>query len=100
VEEDGEGLPSSGLVAPWEVLRGLADVAVEQAAKENGDSSEPQSRAPSPGRHRTKRRKTTHGRGTRAVAFPDVVTKEIITEGEARQLFQMCVLVLSIVPPN
>jgi hypothetical protein len=33
VEEDGEGLPSSGLVAPWEVLRGLADVAVEQAAK-------------------------------------------------------------------
>lgn len=31
-EEDGE-LPASGLVAPWEVLRGLADVAIERAAK-------------------------------------------------------------------
>lgn len=28
-----EGLPDSGLVAPWEVLRGLADVAIERAAK-------------------------------------------------------------------
>lgn len=33
VEDDDEGLPHSGLVAPWEVLRGLADVAIEQAAK-------------------------------------------------------------------
>lgn len=31
-EESGE-LPASGLVAPWEVLRGLADVAIERAAK-------------------------------------------------------------------
>jgi len=33
--EDDEGgeLPISGLVAPWEVLRGLADVAIERAAK-------------------------------------------------------------------
>lgn len=31
-DEDGE-LPASGLVAPWEVLRGLADVAVQQASK-------------------------------------------------------------------
>lgn len=31
-EEDGE-LPASGLVAPWEVLRGLADVAIERAAQ-------------------------------------------------------------------
>ena len=31
-EENGE-LPASGLVAPWEVLRGLADVAIERAAK-------------------------------------------------------------------
>lgn len=31
-DENGE-LPASGLVAPWEVLRGLADVAVERAAK-------------------------------------------------------------------
>jgi hypothetical protein len=31
-DDDGE-LPASGLVAPWEVLRGLADVAIERAAK-------------------------------------------------------------------
>lgn len=31
-EDDGE-LPASGLVAPWEVLRGLADVAIERAAQ-------------------------------------------------------------------
>jgi hypothetical protein len=34
-EENGE-LPASGLVAPWEVLRGLADVAIERAAKVSG----------------------------------------------------------------
>lgn len=34
VEDDDDGeLPPSGLVAPWEVLRGLADVAVERARK-------------------------------------------------------------------
>lgn len=32
-DDDGGGLPASGLVAPWEVLRGLADVAIERAAK-------------------------------------------------------------------
>jgi hypothetical protein len=33
-EEDENGeLPASGLVAPWEVLRGLADVAIQRAAK-------------------------------------------------------------------
>lgn len=32
-EEDSGELPASGLVAPWEVLRGLADVAIERAAK-------------------------------------------------------------------
>lgn len=32
-EDDGGELPASGLVAPWEVLRGLADVAIERAAK-------------------------------------------------------------------
>ena len=31
-EENGE-LPAQGLLAPWEVLRGLADVATERAAK-------------------------------------------------------------------
>lgn len=34
-EEDNGELPASGLVAPWEVLRGLADVAIERAAKVN-----------------------------------------------------------------
>ena len=38
-EENGE-LPASGLVAPWEVLRGLADVAIERAAKVSLSSSE------------------------------------------------------------
>jgi len=33
VEEDDGELPASGLVAPWEVLRGLADVAIQRAAK-------------------------------------------------------------------
>jgi hypothetical protein len=32
-DEDNGELPASGLVAPWEVLRGLADVAIERAAK-------------------------------------------------------------------
>jgi len=32
-DDDGGELPASGLVAPWEVLRGLADVAIERAAK-------------------------------------------------------------------
>lgn len=34
-DDDGGDLPVSGLVAPWEVLRGLADVAIERAAKVN-----------------------------------------------------------------
>ena len=32
-DDENGGLPASGLVAPWEVLRGLADVATERAAK-------------------------------------------------------------------
>ena len=32
-DDDGGELPASGLVAPWEVLRGLADVAIQRAAK-------------------------------------------------------------------
>ncbi len=32
-EDEGGELPASGLVAPWEVLRGLADVSIERAAK-------------------------------------------------------------------
>jgi len=64
-EEDNGELPASGLVAPWEVLRGLADVAVERASLENGDDSQPVSRARTPdadGRRSrpTKRRKVQH----------------------------------------
>nr|BCB28855.1 Zn(2)-C6 fungal-type domain-containing protein [Mycoleptodonoides aitchisonii] len=91
-EDDGE-LPASGLVAPWEVLRGLADVAIERAAKENGGiESEPPSRArtPSPERQSrpTKRRKVYH-KMPRVNPFPDVVTKKILTEAEARELFRI-----------
>jgi hypothetical protein len=90
-DESGE-LPASGLVAPWEVLRGLADVASQRAAKENGDSSEPQSRTrtPSPERQSrpSKRRKLRH-RIPRVLTFPDVVTKNIITEVDARELFRI-----------
>ncbi|KAI0322701.1 hypothetical protein OF83DRAFT_1092505 [Amylostereum chailletii] len=91
-DENGE-LPDSGLVAPWEVLRGLADVAIERAAKENGESSEPQSRtrtpSPSPDSQRPVKRRKVHHKGHRAITFPDVVTKGIITEAEARELFRI-----------
>ncbi|EJD03687.1 uncharacterized protein FOMMEDRAFT_120845 [Fomitiporia mediterranea MF3/22] len=92
-EDDDNGeLPSKGLLAPWEVLRGLADVAAERAAQESGENSEPGSRqrSPSPDSKRqkpSKRRKTTH-RPPR-VTFTDVVTKKIISEGEARDLFKI-----------
>lgn len=88
-EDDDEGLPASGLVAPWEVLRGLADVAIERAAKvgvqllpkahdgipqENGDSSEPHSRPRTPTPERqgrpAKRRKIRH-KVPRSLTFPD-----------------------------
>lgn len=36
-EDDGE-LPREGMVAPWEVLRGLADVAIERAKKVRGSA--------------------------------------------------------------
>ncbi|KAJ6574941.1 hypothetical protein B0H19DRAFT_619992 [Mycena capillaripes] len=91
-EEDTGELPDSGLVAPLEVLRGLADVATERAAKENGDSSGPQSRGrtPSPDRQSraAKRRKIRH-RGRPTLIFPDVVTKNILSEAEARELFRI-----------
>jgi hypothetical protein len=91
-EDDDNGeLPASGLVAPWEVLRNLANVAIQREAKENGDSSEPQSRArtPSPDRESrpTKRRKVRHK--VRGGVYQDVVTKGIISEKEARELFRI-----------
>ncbi|KIP12047.1 hypothetical protein PHLGIDRAFT_27644 [Phlebiopsis gigantea 11061_1 CR5-6] len=91
-EEEGE-LPASGLVAPWEVLRSLADVAIERAAQENGEGSEPQSRprtsSPEPRHPRpAKRRKVQHKTAV-ATVLPDVVTKNIIPEAEARELFRI-----------
>jgi hypothetical protein len=35
-EDDNGGLPASGLVAPWEVLRNLANVAIQREAKVYG----------------------------------------------------------------
>lgn len=91
-EEDGE-LPASGLVAPWEVLRGLADVAIQRAAKENGEASEPPSRArtasPDPRQPRPAKRRKVNHKQPRATNFPDVVTKNIILEPEARELFRI-----------
>ncbi|KAI5124176.1 hypothetical protein M0805_000982 [Coniferiporia weirii] len=93
-EDDDNGeLPSKGLVAPWEVLRGLADVAAERAAQESGENSEPGSRqrSTSPDSKRPKppkRRKTSHRSGPR-VMFTDVVTKKLISEQEARDLFKI-----------
>ncbi|KAI0347809.1 hypothetical protein BDW22DRAFT_1384698 [Trametopsis cervina] len=91
-EDDGE-LPASGLVAPWEVLRGLADVAIERAARENGGESEAPSRArttsPEPRHIRpAKRRKVQHKQPVFTI-LPDVVTKNIIPEAEARELFRI-----------
>ncbi|KAF8560210.1 hypothetical protein OG21DRAFT_1530421 [Imleria badia] len=94
IDDDDNGeLPASGLVAPWEVLRGLADVAIERAAKESGEaSSEPQSRTrtPSPERQSRpmKRRKIRH-KLPRGMVFPDVVTQDLVPEHEARELFRI-----------
>ncbi|KAF8578439.1 hypothetical protein K439DRAFT_1638799 [Ramaria rubella] len=107
-DEDTAELPASGLVAPWEVLRGLADAAAERAAKENGESEPPsRTRSHSPmavpphfhsghngnedlnGNPKPSKRRKMHHRGGRNLAFPDVVTKNIITEQEARDLFRI-----------
>ncbi|PPQ67094.1 hypothetical protein CVT25_005695 [Psilocybe cyanescens] len=91
-DDDGGELPASGLVAPWEVLRGLADVAIERAAKENGDNSEPHSRTRTPSPERqlrpSKKRKLQH-KLPPSLTFPDVVTKNIIAEQDARDLFKI-----------
>ncbi|KIM66353.1 hypothetical protein SCLCIDRAFT_1211595 [Scleroderma citrinum Foug A] len=92
-DEDNGELPASGLVAPWEVLRGLADVAIERANKEHGEaSSEPHSRTrtPSPDHQArpSKRRKIRH-KTPRGPVFPDVVTQNLVSENEARELFRI-----------
>ncbi|KAH7106755.1 hypothetical protein BKA62DRAFT_684990 [Auriculariales sp. MPI-PUGE-AT-0066] len=105
-EDEGDsktGIPATGLVAPWEVLRGLAEAAAERAAKENGgpeiNSTEPpsrHSRSPGPlnpdkgerGERPAKRRKMAHW-PSRPQQYPDVVTKRIISEAEARELFDI-----------
>ncbi|KAI0271423.1 hypothetical protein BC834DRAFT_818298 [Gloeopeniophorella convolvens] len=90
VEEDESELPASGLVAPWEVLRGLADVAIQRAAKATSEpASRTRSPSPDPGRHKPKRLKTGRPRLPRAIKFPDVVSKSIISEAEATDLFKI-----------
>ncbi|KAF8481051.1 hypothetical protein DFH94DRAFT_667683 [Russula ochroleuca] len=91
-DDDGGELPASGLVAPWEVLRGLADVAIQRAAKENGEASDPQSRtrspSPDPRSRRPSKRRRYH-QMPRVLKFPDVVSKGIISEAEATDLFKI-----------
>ncbi|KAL0578601.1 hypothetical protein V5O48_003392 [Marasmius crinis-equi] len=91
-DEDSGELPASGLVAPWEVLRGLADVASERADKsidqENGEFNRVRTPTPERQTRPAKRRKLRH-KTPRTLAFPDVVTKNIISEMEARELFRM-----------
>ena len=93
-DDDGGELPASGLMAPWEVLRGLADVAIQRAAKvsqrkvslslvsfihhysqENGEASEPQSRtrspSPDPKSRRPSKRRRYHHIHPRVLKFPD-----------------------------
>ncbi|KAI9513069.1 hypothetical protein F5148DRAFT_1158448 [Russula earlei] len=92
-DDDGGGLPASGLVAPWEVLRGLADVAIQRAAKESGEASEPQSRtrspSPDPRSRRPSKKRRVHHMPPRVLKFPDVVSKGIIPEAEALDLFKI-----------
>ncbi|PPQ63001.1 hypothetical protein CVT24_006107 [Panaeolus cyanescens] len=90
VEDDDNGeLPAYGLVAPWEVLRGLADVAIERAAKENGDASEPHSRGRTPSPERSSRPLKKRRVQPAPPAFPDVVKKGIVTQDQAQQLFKI-----------
>ncbi|KAI0005575.1 hypothetical protein BJV74DRAFT_805347 [Russula compacta] len=92
-DDDGGELPADGLMAPWEVLRGLADVAIQRAAKENGEASEPQSRtrspSPDPKSRRPSKRRRYHRIQPRVLKFPDVVSKGIISEAEATELFKI-----------
>ncbi|KAJ6627093.1 hypothetical protein B0H10DRAFT_1995385 [Mycena sp. CBHHK59/15] len=85
-EEDTSELPDSGLVAPLEVLRGLADVASERAAK----WTQSRARTPSPDHQSraTKRRKIRH-KDRPTLTFPDVVTKNILSDKDARELFRI-----------
>ncbi|EIN14059.1 hypothetical protein PUNSTDRAFT_80092, partial [Punctularia strigosozonata HHB-11173 SS5] len=105
-DEDTSELPASGLVAPWEVLRGLASVAIERAAYENLGSAPPsRPRTPSPDPHqRPAKRRRTVVKPRNAPSFPDVVTKGIISEGEARDLFRIfyhgCSTFLSVFDPT
>ncbi|KAF9508244.1 hypothetical protein BS47DRAFT_1303052, partial [Hydnum rufescens UP504] len=95
-EDEGE-LPTSGLTAPISVLRNLA----ERADRGETGSTE-RTRSPSPdatgnGRDRPqggrppKRRKTRHLHPvvSQVQVYPDVVTRDIITEKEARELFEI-----------
>ncbi|KDQ19897.1 hypothetical protein BOTBODRAFT_27318 [Botryobasidium botryosum FD-172 SS1] len=86
-DEEGE-LPMSGLTAPFAVLRNMAQ---EAADREDDNSSETRTRSHSPHQGRPdrppKRRKTNHR--PMPHAYPDVVTKGLISEHEARELFEI-----------
>ena len=106
-EEDGGELPASGLVAPWEVLRGLADVAIQRAEKvsqserlfhlfhtnsqENGEASDPQSRtrspSPDPRSRRPSKRRRYH-QMPRVLKFPDGKLTTSMRHGSL--LIQIC----------
>jgi hypothetical protein len=128
-EDDNGGLPASGLVAPWEVLRNLANVAIQREAKvyysffsiaDISSDTTPcrrmgtaASHRVEQGRHRPKDSRGRQSAGRSGIRFVVVytrmvslclqqvpifslhdivvVTKEIISEKEARELFRMCV---------
>ncbi|KAJ3556439.1 hypothetical protein NM688_g2024 [Phlebia brevispora] len=108
-EEDDSELPASGLVAPWEVLRGLADVAIERAAQENGgestdSQSRPRTSSPEPRHQRPAKRRKFNHKPAGVLVIPDVVTKKIVSEADARELFRIfyhgCSTFLSVFDAN
>lgn len=70
VEDDDGELPASGLVAPWEVLRGLADVAIQRAAKVRQSLSCPDAHADHQLRTSGERRRRERAPQSRPDAVP------------------------------
>lgn len=109
--DDEEELPSSALVAPIEVLRGLADAAAERAATEakeqakksehpvklqqntanTANTAQNNSKDASKKRDLDDNHTGRHKRRKKAEpphAYADVVTKGVISEATARELFK------------
>lgn len=93
--------PASGLHAPLEAIRAIANAVDEEGHLDETESlPDDRTRSISPsGREKSdrpqKRRKISHrlNKPPPLHAYPDVVSKGIITEAEARDLFDMCVLI-------